>query len=112
MQTVLYLIRRRVLWRLIGVYTICQRPFCEMLGVNGLKEKKLLPKGYCFLLKWKYFFRNEFDFVVPHQNSVVYRYLKLIQTRYFGLKYQYFNIKGIEICRKTANETNIVLSLV
>ena len=39
LQTVLTLIRRHNLQRLILVYTVCHRPFYESSGVNGfLKE--------------------------------------------------------------------------
>ena len=40
MQTVETLIRRRVLRRLIWDCTVCQCPFYETLGVNGLKLRK------------------------------------------------------------------------
>ena len=44
MQTVLTVIRRRILWRLIWVYTICQCPFYGMLGLNRLKEINIFSK--------------------------------------------------------------------
>ena len=37
MQTVQTLIRRRVLWSLIWVYTVCQCPIYGTLGLNGLR---------------------------------------------------------------------------
>ena len=40
MQTVQTLIRRRVLWRLIWVYTVCLCPFKRTLGKNDLKDSK------------------------------------------------------------------------
>ena len=45
MQTVQTLIRRRVLWRLICVYTVCQCPFYGTLGLNGLKTVILVEIG-------------------------------------------------------------------
>ena len=38
MQTVETLIRRRILWRLIWVCTVCQLPFYGSPDYNGLKQ--------------------------------------------------------------------------
>ena len=37
------LIRRRVLWRLIWIYTVCQGPFYETLGLNVLIQLSKYP---------------------------------------------------------------------
>ena len=42
MQTGYTLIRRRVLRRLIRVYTVCQCPIYGTLGLNGLKLKPII----------------------------------------------------------------------
>ena len=39
LQTVKTLIRRRLMRRLIWVYTVCQCPFSGTLGINGLTYK-------------------------------------------------------------------------
>ena len=38
MQTVQTLIKCRVLWRLIWVYTVCRYPFYRSLDMNGLTK--------------------------------------------------------------------------
>ena len=41
MQTVQTLFRRRVLWRLIRVLTVYQRPFYGMQGSDGLSTEQI-----------------------------------------------------------------------
>ena len=57
-QTMLALIRRHMLWRLILVCTVCLRPFYGFPGKNGLRRKRksvsYIPKyldhlGLCYV---------------------------------------------------------------
>ena len=40
-QTVLTLMGRRMMWRLIWVCTVCLYPIYGMLGINGLRDNPL-----------------------------------------------------------------------
>ena len=44
MQTMQTLIRRRILWRLIWVYTVCQCPFHWTRGINGLRANSFFRR--------------------------------------------------------------------